>query len=73
MSANLDSPEGGLDAIMQAIVCTDKVGWRNRSRRLIVFSTDNTYYVAGSGRVIIKSSEKYIQVLLLLLQEKMEN
>jgi len=27
ISGNLDTPEGGLDAIMQAIVCKDEIGW----------------------------------------------
>uniref|UniRef100_A0A3P9LA71 Integrin beta n=1 Tax=Oryzias latipes TaxID=8090 RepID=A0A3P9LA71_ORYLA len=37
VSANLDLLEGGFDAIMQAAVCGDKIGWRNDSMRLLVF------------------------------------
>ena len=40
VSGNLDAPEGGFDAIMQAIVCKDQIGWRNKARKLLVFSTD---------------------------------
>lgn len=40
VSANIDLPECGFDAIMQAAVCGDKIGWRNDSMRLLVFVTD---------------------------------
>ncbi|VEN62214.1 unnamed protein product, partial [Callosobruchus maculatus] len=39
VSGNLDSPEGGFDAIMQAIVCKEKIRWRKQARHLLVFST----------------------------------
>ena len=26
----MDAPEGGFDAIMQAIVCKDEIGWRDK-------------------------------------------
>ncbi|XP_021948062.1 integrin beta-PS isoform X1 [Folsomia candida] len=48
VSGNLDAPEGGFDAIMQAIVC-DQIGWRQQARRLIVFSTDASFHYAGDG------------------------
>ncbi|XP_013925223.1 PREDICTED: integrin beta-6 isoform X2 [Thamnophis sirtalis] len=40
ISANLDTPEGGFDAIMQAAVCKEKIGWRNDSLHLLVFVSD---------------------------------
>ncbi|XP_040297556.1 integrin beta-6 [Bufo bufo] len=40
ISANIDTPEGGFDAIMQAAVCKDRIGWRNGSMHLLVFVTD---------------------------------
>ncbi|XP_066503250.1 integrin beta-6 [Hoplias malabaricus] len=40
VSANNDNPECGFDAIMQAAVCGDKIGWRNDSMRLLVFASD---------------------------------
>ncbi|XP_069381857.1 integrin beta-6 isoform X2 [Paralichthys olivaceus] len=40
VSANIDVPEGGFDAVMQAAVCGDKIGWRNDSMRLLVFVSD---------------------------------
>ncbi|XP_068101752.1 integrin beta-6 isoform X2 [Hyperolius riggenbachi] len=40
ISGNIDTPEGGFDAIMQAAVCKDRIGWRNGSLHLLVFVTD---------------------------------
>jgi integrin beta 1 len=51
VSGNLDSPEGGLDALMQAIVCEREVGWRPASRKLIVYSTDAGFHYAGDGKL----------------------
>jgi protocadherin alpha len=51
VSGNLDAPEGGFDAIMQAVVCRDKIGWREKARRLLVFSTDAGFHYAGDGKV----------------------
>lgn len=52
VSGNLDAPEGGFDAIMQAIVCQHEIGWRKQARRLLVFSTDAGFHYAGDGKVI---------------------
>ena len=51
MSGNLDAPEGGFDAIMQAVVCQEKIRWREDARRLLVFSTDAGFHYAGDGKV----------------------
>ncbi|XP_074599207.1 integrin beta pat-3-like [Brevipalpus obovatus] len=51
ISGNLDAPEGGFDAIMQAIVCENEVGWRKDSRKLVVFSTDSSFHYAGDGKL----------------------
>ncbi|KAM8895404.1 integrin beta-6 isoform 1-T1 [Spinachia spinachia] len=40
VSANIDVPECGFDAVMQAAVCGDKIGWRKDSMRLLVFVSD---------------------------------
>ncbi|XP_073485978.1 integrin beta-1-A [Aquarana catesbeiana] len=50
ISGNLDSPEGGFDAIMQVAVCGDHIGWRNVTR-LLVFSTDAGFHFAGDGKL----------------------
>lgn len=51
MSGNLDAPEGGFDAIMQAIVCRKEIGWRDGARRLLLFSTDAGFHYAGDGKL----------------------
>lgn len=53
VSGNLDAPEGGFDAIMQAVVCTHQIGWRENVRKLLVFSTDAGFHYAGDGKVCI--------------------
>uniref|UniRef100_A0A673JVW1 Integrin beta n=1 Tax=Sinocyclocheilus rhinocerous TaxID=307959 RepID=A0A673JVW1_9TELE len=50
ISGNLDSPEGGFDAIMQVTVCANQIGWRNVTR-LLVFSTDAGFHFAGDGKL----------------------
>lgn len=62
VSGNLDGPEGGFDAIMQAVVCRKQIGWREQARRLLVFSTDAGFHYAGDGKVC---NGKYFQVLSL--------
>jgi hypothetical protein len=37
--------------IIKAIACNDSIGWRERSRKMIVFSTDAGFHFAGDGRV----------------------
>ncbi|XP_043285447.1 integrin beta-PS-like [Venturia canescens] len=51
VSGNLDAPEGGLDAMMQAMVCTDEIGWRPKARHLLIFSTDASFHIAGDGKL----------------------
>uniref|UniRef100_A0A672HIP5 Integrin beta n=1 Tax=Salarias fasciatus TaxID=181472 RepID=A0A672HIP5_SALFA len=50
VSGNLDWPEGGMDALMQAAVCEEQIGWRNVTR-LLVFSTDAGFHFAGDGKL----------------------
>ncbi|XP_060901424.1 integrin beta-1-like isoform X1 [Labrus mixtus] len=50
ISGNLDSPEGGFDALMQVAVCEEQIGWRNVTR-LLVFSTDAGFHFAGDGKL----------------------
>ncbi|XP_033219154.1 integrin beta-PS isoform X2 [Belonocnema kinseyi] len=59
VSGNLDGPEGGFDAIMQAVVCKNEIGWRDKARRLLVFSTDATFHYAGDGKLggIVKPND----------------
>ncbi|KAI2663699.1 Integrin beta-7 [Labeo rohita] len=50
ISGNLDAPEAGLDAIMQAAVCKDKIKWGNVTR-ILVYTSDDTFHMAGDGRL----------------------
>ncbi|XP_076027925.1 integrin beta-4 isoform X2 [Genypterus blacodes] len=49
ISGNLDAPEGGFDAILQAAVCGEKIGWRAHSTHLLVFSTESAFHYEGDG------------------------
>ena len=40
LAGNVDEPEGGLDALMQAMVCRQRVGWRQNARKIILMATD---------------------------------
>ena len=40
MAGNIDEPEGSLDALMQAMVCRERVGWRQNARKIILMATD---------------------------------
>ena len=51
VSGNLDAPEGGFDAIMQAVVCKAEIGWRDKARKLLVLSTDAGFHYAGDGKL----------------------
>merc|ERR1719184_228712 len=42
VSGNLDAPEGGFE---------DIIGWRDKARRLLVFSTDAGFHYAGDGKL----------------------
>ncbi|XP_056462810.1 integrin beta-7 isoform X1 [Gadus chalcogrammus] len=50
ISANLDSPESGFDAIMQAAVCKDVIGWDDGTK-ILVYTSDDTFHMAGDGRL----------------------
>ncbi|CAL9708839.1 unnamed protein product [Knipowitschia caucasica] len=49
ISGNLDAPEGGFDAILQAAVCTSQIGWRPLSTHLLVFSTESAFHYESDG------------------------
>ena len=51
ISGNIDNPEGGLDALLQVMVCGGRVGWRPGARRVIVYTTDQSFHMAGDGRL----------------------
>ncbi|XP_035998391.1 integrin beta-4 isoform X4 [Fundulus heteroclitus] len=49
ISGNLDAPEGGFDAILQAAVCKNEIGWRTHSTHLLVFSTESAFHYEADG------------------------
>ncbi|XP_061605047.1 integrin beta-3-like isoform X2 [Phyllopteryx taeniolatus] len=51
VSRNRDAPEGGFDAVMQAVVCKDNIGWRPDASHLLVFTTDAKMHIALDGRI----------------------
>lgn len=51
VSRNRDAPEGGFDAIMQATVCKDRIGWRPDASHLLVYTTDADTHIALDGRM----------------------
>ena len=50
-STSADEPEGTLDAMMQAVVCTNVVGWREEARKVLLILTDAIMHTAGDGRL----------------------
>uniref|UniRef100_H3AZC6 Integrin beta n=1 Tax=Latimeria chalumnae TaxID=7897 RepID=H3AZC6_LATCH len=53
ISGNLDAPEGGFDAILQAATCTKDIGWRRESTKLLVFSTESAFHYEGDGANVL--------------------
>ncbi|XP_064392568.1 integrin beta-1-like isoform X1 [Halichondria panicea] len=51
ISGNQDSTEGGFDGMLQSVVCTDLIGWRDVSRKLLIFITDAGFHIAGDGKL----------------------
>ncbi|XP_067863666.1 integrin beta-1-like isoform X2 [Heptranchias perlo] len=49
ITAGLNSSEGGVDALMQAAVCGDIIGWRNATRLLVFYSNAGLRF-AGDGK-----------------------
>lgn len=49
VTGNVDNMEGGLEALMQVLVCDARVGWSDRSRKIVVFASDGWMHVAGFG------------------------
>ncbi|XP_063421998.1 integrin beta-1-A-like isoform X1 [Mytilus trossulus] len=50
-TANRDKTEGLLDGVMQVAVCGDKIGWRNKARRMLIYASDVDYHFAGDGKL----------------------
>lgn len=51
ISGNMDTPEGGLDAMLQATVCQREIGWRSEAKRLLLMMTDQPSHLALDSRL----------------------
>ncbi|XP_076824218.1 integrin beta-1-B-like isoform X1 [Clavelina lepadiformis] len=51
ISANLDTPEGGFDALMQIAVCENIIGWRPGALRVILLTSDAISHSAMDGKL----------------------
>ncbi|KAG8443042.1 hypothetical protein GDO86_011746 [Hymenochirus boettgeri] len=51
IAGNIDTPEGGFDAMLQAAVCHKDVGWRKEARRLLILMTDQTSHLALDSKL----------------------
>ncbi|XP_051927792.1 integrin beta-8 isoform X1 [Hippocampus zosterae] len=51
ISGNMDTPEGGLDAMLQATACQRAVGWRPEAKRLLLLMTDQPSHLALDSRL----------------------
>ena len=49
--SNIDSPESGLDAVAQAVLCSSTIGWRNNARKIIFMITDGELHFALDGHL----------------------
>ncbi|GAB1605708.1 integrin beta pat-3-like [Argonauta hians] len=51
ISGSNDIPEAGFDALMQSLVCK-QIGWRSKSRKLLLFIAGSSFHTAGSGKLL---------------------
>ncbi|RLU15411.1 hypothetical protein DMN91_012405 [Ooceraea biroi] len=51
VTGNVDNLEGGLDGVVQAIVCDQQVGWAHQARKLMLVATDGLLHFAGEGKL----------------------
>ncbi|KAG5683512.1 hypothetical protein PVAND_012786 [Polypedilum vanderplanki] len=60
ITGNLDNLEGGLDALMQVLVCREEIGWNDKTRKIVVFATDGPMHFAGDGLLagLVKKNDK---------------
>ncbi|XP_059165654.1 integrin beta-1-A-like [Physella acuta] len=50
VSQSMDDAEGGLDGLVQSLAC-DRIGWRDVSRRIIVYCSNSLFHLAGNGKL----------------------
>ncbi|XP_052682753.1 integrin beta-6-like [Crassostrea angulata] len=48
---DLDTVGGLFNGLVQVMACGDRIGWRKKARRMIIYATDSNYHQAGDGRI----------------------
>ncbi|XP_035239297.1 integrin beta-8 isoform X1 [Anguilla anguilla] len=51
ISGNMDTPEGGFDAMLQAAVCQREIGWRPEAKHLLLVMTDQPSHLALDSKL----------------------
>lgn len=51
VTGNLDNLEATLEALMQVVVCGEKLGWHQDSRKIVILATDGMVHFAGTGKL----------------------
>ncbi|XP_057211440.1 integrin beta-8 isoform X1 [Triplophysa rosa] len=51
ISGNMDTPEGGFDAMLQATVCKKDIGWRPEAKHLLLVMTDQPSHLALDSKL----------------------
>ncbi|KAL2080644.1 hypothetical protein ACEWY4_024437 [Coilia grayii] len=51
ISGNMDTPEGGFDAMLQAAVCQKDIGWRAEAKHLLLVMTDQPSHLALDSKL----------------------
>eukprot|EP00731_Ephydatia_muelleri_P008688 Em0004g1026a len=50
LSSAAENPQSGTDALAQAILCKNIVGWRDEAFRMLMLISDNAVHFAGDGK-----------------------
>jgi hypothetical protein len=48
---NVDGLEGGMDGLVQVLTCSEQVGWREESLRMLLYMSNAAFHLAGDGKV----------------------
>ncbi|GBP40030.1 Integrin beta-nu [Eumeta japonica] len=51
VTANLDNAEAQLEALMQVVACGARLGWSQRSRKIVILLSDGLMHTAGDGKL----------------------
>lgn len=51
ISLSIDDTEGGLEALIQVLDCNSNIDWRENSRKIVVYSSNSKFHLAGAGKL----------------------